>query len=127
MSLQPLPELSKSEHEIMQVLWLAEKFSIREVHDQLDNGWAYSTTKTVMDRMVKKGLLERGNFHGVFLYRAMISRPTGMAKIVRYFAEKVLKVEYPSVVSMFAQKGDLTAAEIDELSQLIENDIKSGS
>ena len=63
----PLPDPTRAEYEILKVLWKFKEASIREVHDQLhDNrNWAYSTTKTTMDRMTKKGLLEKGHYHGV--------------------------------------------------------------
>ena len=63
-----LPELSKAEYDILRILWKHERLSVREVHDQLVDtyNWAYTTTKTMMDRMVKKELLNREDFHGVF-------------------------------------------------------------
>lgn len=116
------PDLSKAEYGILQVLWQNEKMSVREVHDQLAETyhWAYSTTKTMMDRMVKKELLARENFHGVFLYRPLVSRPAGMVKLVQFFADRVLELDYGSVVSMFARSKALTAEEIEELSRLLE-------
>ncbi|ROR97980.1 putative transcriptional regulator [Sinobacterium caligoides] len=124
MQLHQLPDLSRAEHDIFQVLWQHGQQSIREVHDQLDNDWAYSTTKTVMDRLTKKGLLSRDNFHGVFLYRAMIDRPTGLAKRVRYFAERVLKLDHTTVIALLAQRGELSSEEINKLRRLIELDIQ---
>lgn len=116
-----LPELSKSELDIMKILWKKGKRSAREVHDQLCHtyNWAYSTTKTVMDRMVKKGYLQRQNFHGVFLYLPLISKPTGLAHFVRNFADEVLELDYGSVVSLFARSQTLTPEEIEELTRLL--------
>ena len=56
-----LPELTRAEYDILRVLWKAGKLTVREVHDQITGttGWAYTTTKTMMDRMVKKDLLKR--------------------------------------------------------------------
>jgi len=116
-----LPDLSKAEYEVLRVLWKAKELSVRELHDQLTNGWAYSTTKTVMDRMVKKALLSRENFHGVFIYKPLISRPAGLARMVRFFANSVLEQDTSSVVAMFAKNQSLSPEELDELSALVEN------
>jgi predicted transcriptional regulator len=117
-----LPELSKTELDIMKILWKGGRMSGREVHDQLHMvyNWAYSTTKTILDRMVVKGLLAKENFHGVFLYESLITRPMGLAQLVRNFADRVLEMDYGSVVSLFARSKALTPAEIEELSRLLE-------
>jgi len=121
MNKKSLPELSKAEYDILRFIWKAGKQTVREVHDQLQEtyGWAYTTTKTMMDRMVQKGLLNREEFHGIFLYKALISRPAGLAKLVQFFAERVLETDATQVVSMFARSNTLTAEEIKELEDLL--------
>ncbi len=119
---KPLPELTKAEYDILRVLWKAGEQSVREVHDALQAayGWAYTTTKTMMDRMVTKGLLERESFHGVYLYTPMISRPAGLVRFIQFFAERVLEVEPSAVVAMFAQSQAITPEEIRELEHLLQ-------
>jgi len=119
-----LPELSRTELDIMKILWRDDKSSAREVHDKISASyeWAYSTTKTIMDRMVKKGYLVRESFHGVFLYETLISKPAGLAHFVRSFADNVLEMDYGSVVSLFAKSQALTPKEIKELSSILEPD-----
>lgn len=73
-----------------------------------------------MDRMVKKGLLNRENFHGAFVYKALISRPAGLARMVSFFAKRVLEQDAASVVAMFANSQSLSTEEKDELSALVE-------
>jgi predicted transcriptional regulator len=70
--------------------------------------------------MVKKGLLSRKEFHGLFLYEPLISKPMGLAQAVRDFAERVLEVDYGTVVSMFTRSKALDPEEIDELQRLLE-------
>lgn len=117
-----LPELSKSEYEILRTIWKHGRQSVREVHDKLQatSGWAYTTTKTMMDRMVPKGLLKRESFHGINLYNAQITRPAGMAKMVQFFADRVLEVDASTVVSLFSDSGAITEDEIKELEDLLD-------
>lgn len=117
-----LPELSKAEYEVMRVLWKHKELSVRELHDKLTNGWAYSTTKTVMDRMVKKELLRRENFHGVYVYKPLVSRPAGLARMVSFFANSVLELDASTVVAMFAKNQSLSKEELKELEELVEGD-----
>lgn len=117
-------DLTHSEYEILRVLWKNKRLTVREVHDQLvqSRNWAYTTTKTVMDRMAAKGLIDRQQFHGIYLYHAKITRPAGLARLVQFFAERVLEIDSASVVSLFAKANSLSEAEIDELSNLIEKE-----
>ncbi|MFW2406067.1 MAG: BlaI/MecI/CopY family transcriptional regulator [Gammaproteobacteria bacterium] len=116
-----LPDLSKSEYAVLKVLWSDGELSFREVHDRLDTGWAYTTTKTVMDRMATKGLLEREKFHGVFIYRPTISRAAGLARMVKYFAESILEADTNRVVAMFAENEKMSDEELEDLRQLIDS------
>lgn len=116
-----IPEISKPEHEILRVLWQENELSVRETHELLqpETRWAYTTTKTVMDRMVNKGLLHRTRSHGVYIYSALVSRPAGLARLVNYFARRVLQTDYHAVVNMFAGNKTLSSSEIEELEKLL--------
>lgn len=128
MKKKSIPDLSRAEYDILNILWREGRQSVREVHDHLTEvySWAYSTTKTTMDRMAQKGLLERESFHGVFLYVPQISKPAGMAKWVRFFADRVLQMEMGAVMSMFAHSNSLTPAEIVELQKLLDSEADKG-
>ncbi|MCU0644909.1 MAG: BlaI/MecI/CopY family transcriptional regulator [bacterium] len=119
-----LVDLSRAEYDILRTLWKKGRLSVREVHDQLQEtyGWAYTTTKTMMDRMVEKGLLNRESFHGVYLYKPMITRPAGLARMVQFFADRVLEMDVGSVVSLFARSKAITPEEIEELNKLLKQD-----
>jgi BlaI family penicillinase repressor len=73
----------------------------------------------MMDRMVAKQLLAREKFHGVFLYRPLISRPTGLSRLVQFFADRVLELDYGEVVALFSRSKALDPEEIRELEKLL--------
>lgn len=114
------PEISKAEYQILDVLWEQGESSIREIHDVLDNGWAYSTTRTVVDRMARKGLLARARVHGVNVYVAQVSRPAGLARWLRFFADQILGVDTRTAVAMFGQARNFDEQELAELRRLAE-------
>ena len=51
--------INDSEWSILQVLWEQERATATEVAHELADlrGWAYSTVKTLLDRMAEKGLV----------------------------------------------------------------------
>ncbi len=119
----PLPDLTKTEFDILRIIWKNGRLSVREVHDRIiaTYDWAYSTTKTMMDRMVQKQFLMREKFHGVFLYRALISRPKGLVRFIQFFADRVLEIDHGEVVALFSRSNALDAEEVRELEGLLED------
>ena len=69
-------ELCESEWVILQILWEKEPCTAPTMQEELqaDKGWAYTTVKTLMDRMVKKGLLKVEKLRNLYLYTAAVSR-----------------------------------------------------
>lgn len=120
-----LPNLTQAEHDVMKVLWKDGQLSAREIHDRIAdrNGWAYSTTRTILERMVQKDFLIKKLFHGIHIYSTRISRVVGLAKMVKDFASHVLELDHAPVVSLFAESEALTTEEIEELRELLENDL----
>ncbi|HSB95879.1 MAG TPA: BlaI/MecI/CopY family transcriptional regulator [Spongiibacteraceae bacterium] len=112
-------DLSKPEFSVLSVLWKQQPLSVREVHDRLSGGWAYTTTKTVMDRMAEKKLLERDTVNGSIVYRAKVERTEGLVQWVRFIAEKIFEIDADEVVSLFAKRNTYSAKEIAALRKLI--------
>jgi BlaI family transcriptional regulator, penicillinase repressor len=121
---QTIPELTKAEYDIMRILWKHGEQSVREIYDALKDtqGWALTTVRTMVDRMANKGLLDKENYHGVFIFRPLISRPAGLARMVRFFADRVLETDTNTVVSMFSNTQGLTANEIAELRKILDEE-----
>jgi len=122
MAADRLPQLNATELAVMKLLWREGRLSAREVHERLggEQGWAYSTTRTVVERMVGKGLVGKQEFHGLRLYAAAISRPVGLAGLIRDFARDVLESGPEPVVALFTAGETLTDAEVAELEALLQ-------
>ena len=71
----PEGPLTEAEWAIMRVVWEHEPCAAGTVQEELEKtkGWAYSTVKTTMDRMVKKGLLARKLIRNLQLFTSRIS------------------------------------------------------
>lgn len=121
--LNGLPQLTPAELEVMKILWDADGLSAREVHERLGEhmDWAYSTTRTTVERMVRKGLVNKNVFHGLHIYTASVSRARGLARMVQDFASQVLETSHVPVVSLFADSGALSEEDIEELRQLLDS------
>src|SRR6266446_192029 len=66
--------LGRLEFELMQILWSRGECNVRDVAQHLRRPLAYTTVMTTLDRLFKKGLLERRMPDRAFLYSARFSR-----------------------------------------------------
>jgi len=66
--------LGKLEREVMDEAWRCGEVSVREVYRSFEERTAYTTLMTTLDRLYKKGLLERRKDGRAFLYSPRISR-----------------------------------------------------
>lgn len=79
-------ELFASEWAILQAVWELEPCAAPTVQEALQSkkGWAYTTVKTMMDRMVKKGLLKTKKIRNLYLYSSVITQSQAQkSEIVR--------------------------------------------
>ena len=69
---QPLGPL---EDEVMNLMWDRGESAVREVVECLARPLAYTTVMTTLDRLYKKGLLDRRKADRAFLYSPRLTRP----------------------------------------------------
>ena len=66
--------LGSLEFELMEVLWSRGESSVRDVVPKLNRPLAYTTVMTTLDRLFKKGLLDRHKSDCAFVYSPQLSR-----------------------------------------------------
>lgn len=70
----PVPALGPLEISVMDVLWKRDEGSVHEVAQRLGRQLAYTTVMTTLDRLFKKGLLNRRKSERAYLYSARFTR-----------------------------------------------------
>jgi predicted transcriptional regulator len=66
--------VGRLEFDLMQILWSRGESNVRDVVQQLDRPLAYTTVMTTLDRLYKKGLLERRTQDRAYVYSARFSQ-----------------------------------------------------
>jgi predicted transcriptional regulator len=66
--------LGTLERHVMSLAWDRAEISVREACERLGTAVAYTTVMTTMDRLFKKGLLDRRKVGRAFVYRARATR-----------------------------------------------------
>lgn len=84
-------ELGPLEERILDLLWRSGgERSVREVQDDLQGSLAYTTVMTTLDRLFKKGLLERKRDGQAYLYATRVSREAFAAGLLKRTLDRVL-------------------------------------
>ncbi len=71
---QEQTELGPLEKEVMDILWGRGRSNVRDVVQELARTLAYTTVMTTLDRLYKKGLLQREKSDRAFFYLPSLSR-----------------------------------------------------
>jgi predicted transcriptional regulator len=71
---RPGVELTEAEWAIMRAVWTHQPCAVGTIQEALaaSKGWAYSTVKTTMDRMVRKGLLRVQKIRNLRVYSTTV-------------------------------------------------------
>lgn len=68
--------IHETEWDLLESLWQLERATAREVAEAIETkrGWAYSTVKTLLDRMVQKQLIAARQVGNVWEYTPLVKR-----------------------------------------------------
>ena len=106
----------------MNICWEKGKVRAREVYDESlkEKKRGYLTVRTMLDRMVTKGFLEREKFGHVWLYKPAVSKAKAIGCEIESFVNTVLNKSFTPLVSHLAEKGNLSLEEIEAMKKIVE-------
>jgi BlaI family penicillinase repressor len=134
---KPDPRLADADWKVMDVLWRRQLATAREVHDALahDTGWAYTTVKTMLDRLAEKGLVEKaleGDLAALEVespagrraatYRANLTRSQARLQAARGLAERAFGGAMTPLVHFLLESEPLSDADRAELLEKLERE-----
>lgn len=106
----------------MHALWERAPATVREVHELVvdQSGWAYSTVKTLLTRLVDKGAVavERRGNTGVF--SPLVTRSDARRRAVRGLLGRAFGGTFGAIISHIVDDERLTAKDREELRALLE-------
>jgi predicted transcriptional regulator len=129
---QGAPQLGSLELDVLRYISDHAPVTLREVIDGygIDKGLARTTILTVMDRLRRKGHLERHKEmeggtrrrkDGFYVYVPAVNKTRLMSDVVRGFVDKTLGGSLAPFVSYLVDAKGLTTEEAEQLRRLIED------
>jgi len=114
-------ELTEAEWDIIQVVWERQPCAAPTVQEELAGRkkWTYSTVKTLMDRMVTKGLLTTERIRNLMLYRSAISRQDAQRGELMRAVKRAFGGAFTPMMQFMLDSDALSRKELDDLESLI--------
>ena len=114
-------ELTGSEWPVMKVVWEAEPCTAPAVQEKLhqSTGWTYSTVRTLMDRMVAKGILKSRKEGKATIYHSALTRRQAQRSELLYALKHAFNGALAPMVQCLLESNDLDESELAEIEALI--------
>jgi BlaI family penicillinase repressor len=114
-------ELTEAEWDIIEVVWAHEPCAAPTVQEELAarKKWTYSTVKTLMDRMVAKGLLTTERIRNLILYRSAISQRDAQRGELMRTVKRAFGGAFTPMMQFMLENNTLSRRELEDLEEMI--------
>ena len=123
----PNVELTESEWSVIKAVWETEPCTAPAIQEKLfkPTGWHYSTVRTLMDRMVAKGVLTAKKTGKLTIYQSAVTRAQAQRGELIYALKHAFNGALTPMVQCLLDSKDLKADELAELEAMIKARKKS--
>ena len=123
----PNVELTESEWSVIKAVWETEPCTAPAIQEKLfkPTGWHYSTVRTLMDRMVTKGVLTAKKTGKLTIYQSAVTRAQAQHGELIYALKHAFNGALTPMVQCLLDSKDFKAAELAELEVMIKARKKS--
>jgi predicted transcriptional regulator len=114
-------QLTEGEWAILTTVWENEPCAAPSVQEDLvgRKNWTYSTVKTMMDRMVSKGLLKKEQIRNLFLYRSAITKQQAQSGEVMRAVKRAFDGALTPMMQFLLDSDTLSQQQLSELEAMI--------
>ena len=114
--------LTPKEEELMQVLWHLRKAFVKEIVAALPEPRPhYNTVSTIIRKMVDKGFVGYESFGNTHRYYPLVSKKVYTENFMQKALRNYFDNSYKNMVSFFVKQQKISADELREIIELIEN------
>ncbi len=113
--------ISEAELAVMDVLWADSPLTAMDVAERIDpaRGWSDRTVKTMLGRLLAKGVIGHVEDGRRYLYRPLVERSAYVATESRRLVDRLFGGRAAPLVAHLAESQALSAEDIAELEALV--------
>ncbi len=114
-------DVTKTEFEVLEALWQKSPANANEIIDRLNQSkeWHSKTVKTLLNRLVKKQVIDFDKQQRSYLYFPLVERSTYTQKESKSLVSRLFGGKVAPLVAGFANTDSLSKEDVDELKSLI--------
>ncbi len=113
--------ISAAESQVMEALWRQSPLTAEEIVAQVarPQGWSEATVKSLINRLLTKGVIEAEKDGRRYLYRPRVDRLAYLSDESRGLLDRLFGGRIAPLVSHFSKTDQLSPEDIAELKRLI--------
>ena len=119
---EPSEPLTPAEWKVMNVVWRRKRCAARDVCDEAgrEHGWAASTVKTLLRRLVDKGYLQATQVGNSFLYQPARPALQALRRAADALLQNALEGTVGPLLAHMVRRSQLSPGELAELRALLD-------
>jgi len=116
-----MERIGESEHAVMEVLWAESPLTAAEVAERVaaDRSWSIRTVKTMLSRLLAKGILSHEEDGRRYLYRPTVAREDYVAQESGRLLDRLFDGRLTPLVAHLAERDALSERDIGEIEALL--------
>ena len=116
-----MERIGEAEYAVMEVLWREAPLTAAEVADRApaERGWSIRTVKTMLARLLAKGVLAHEEDGRRYLYRPAVARADYVAQESGKLIDRMFGGRVTPLVAQLAERDRLSPADIAEIEALL--------
>jgi len=116
-----MERIAEGELTVMEVLWEESPLTAAEVAERVprERGWSLATVKTMLSRLLAKGVLNHQEEGRRYLYRPAIRREDYVAEESGRLIDRMFGGRVTPLVAHLARRDRLTPADIEEIEKIL--------
>ena len=113
--------ISDTEWQVMNVIWARKSALAADVIAALEHtGWNHRTIRTLLARLVEKGILRTESQGNRYRYRPNVTRARCVREVGKSFLERVFAGDAGELLVHFVQHGKVSPAELERLKKVLD-------
>jgi BlaI family penicillinase repressor len=120
--------LSEAEWKVMNRVWSEHPVTARTVLEGVvgETGWAYTTVKTMLSRLVEKGILREKKRNGTSVYEPKLTRRKARAAALRAVIDRAFDGAVGPMMSFLVEDEKLSKQDREELGRMLRGEEPPG-
>lgn len=114
--------VSPSEWEVMRVIWTRNPITSKKVSEILKEkkGWKLSTTKTLIGRLVKKGMITSEAKGREYEYSPIVSQKESVGDMIEEVLNQVCATKIGETIKIILENHELSLSDIEKLEKTLQ-------